>query len=160
MCGDAALRLGLTAAELEACLGRSRRRPGMANARRVAAFIDARSESPGESLSRVSLQAAGLPRPALQFEVFRAGILLGRSDFCWEEQRTLGEFDGRVKYGRLLKPGQSSEEVVYREKLREDAFRDDGWQVARWVSMDLDVPERIADRVRRAFLRNGTRGAT
>jgi hypothetical protein len=156
MTGDAALSRGLTQAELHICLTRSHRRPGMANARRVAAFIDGRSESPGESLSRVALHAAGIAKPELQLEVFDDdGLLLGRSDFGWPEHRTLGEFDGRVKYGRLLKPGQSSEEVVYREKRREDALRDHGWQVVRWVSADLKTPREIANRVNRAFARNG-----
>lgn len=31
--------------------------------------------------------------------------------------------DGRVKYSRLLRPGERRENVVWREKLREDAFR-------------------------------------
>ena len=34
-----------------------------------------------------------------------------------------GEFDGRVKYGRLLKPGQDPGEVVFAEKRREDLIR-------------------------------------
>jgi len=57
---------------------------------------------------------------------------VGRSDFGWEEQRTLGEFDGRVKYGRLLRPGETAADTVYREKRREDALRDQGWQLVRW----------------------------
>jgi len=50
-------------------------------------------------------------------------------DFYWDEQKTVGEFDGKIKYGRLLKPGQRIEDVVFAEKLREDAVRDLGLQV-------------------------------
>ena len=35
----------------------------------------------------------------------RDGRLIGYVDFGWPEQRTVGEFDGRVKYGRGLTPG-------------------------------------------------------
>lgn len=93
--GDAALRAGLDPVDLQAVLCRARRRPGVAAARRAASFLDGLSESPGESLSRVGFAAVGLPAPTLQYDVFdEAGVLVGRSDFCWEEHRTLGEFDG------------------------------------------------------------------
>ena len=152
--GDAALALGLTRGELDVGLELARGRRGVVKARRACAFLDGRSETPGESLSRVLLAQTGLPAPTLQYEVIDAdGVLVGRTDFCWEDQRTIGEFDGRTKYGRLLKPGQSAEDVVYREKLREDALRDLGWQVVRWTWDDLRYPARIADRVRRAFAR-------
>jgi len=152
MAGDAARRRGLEPADLDACLARSTRRPGMAKARRVAGFLDPLSESPGESLSRVALHAVGVSAPTLQYEVSDfSGRLVGRADFCWEEHRTLGEFDGRVKYGRLLKAGEEAADVVYAEKLREDALRDLGWQVVRWTYADLKQPEVILDRLRRAF---------
>lgn len=67
--GDAALAVGLSSADVDACLLRSARRPGMAPARRVAAFLDGLSESPGESLSRVALQTARITPPTLQYEV-------------------------------------------------------------------------------------------
>jgi hypothetical protein len=152
--GDAALRLGLTREDLEECLGRSARRPGMAQARRVAAFLDARSESPGESVSRVVLHTAGVPTPELQFHVNDArGRHLGRTDFGWLGLRTVGEFDGRIKYGRLLRPGETIADVIYAEKLREDAMRDLGWQVVRWCWPELGTPHLIVDRLRRAFAR-------
>lgn len=72
----------------------------------------------------------------------------------WEEHQTLGEFDGRVKYGRLLRPGQRPEDVLWAEKLREDALRDLGWQVVRWTWADLDREGLIADRLHRAFRRS------
>ncbi len=41
----------------------------------------------------------------------------------------MGEFDGRIKYGRLLRPGQEAGDAVFEEKRREDAIRDEGWKV-------------------------------
>jgi hypothetical protein len=136
--GDAALRMGCPQDELADVLDLSRGRPGVTGARRVVNFSDARSESPGESVSRV---------------VFHR--LVGRSDFCWEEERTLGEFDGKVKYGRLLKPGESVQDVVLREKRREDAMRDLDWQMVRWGWSDFYDERALADRCYRAFRRGG-----
>jgi hypothetical protein len=78
---------------------------------------------------------------------------MARSDFAWEEYRTIGEFDGKVKYGRLLRPGERIDDVVFAEKQREDAIRDQGRQVVRWLWDDLYRPGVIGDRVRRAFAR-------
>lgn len=152
---DAAGAAGADPARLVDALDQARRWYGAPQARRVLAFADPRSESVGESFSRIRLREAGLPVPDLQLEVFdETGRLLGRSDFAWPEHRTLGEFDGRVKYGRLRRPGESVEEAVHREKVREDAFRDHGWQVARWIWDDLARPQIIAERIRRAFARS------
>jgi hypothetical protein len=153
--GDSALRVGLDREELLRCLERMRRWPGVVQARRVAAFVDARSESVGESRSRVSFLRTGLEPPVPQYNVFdRNGRIVGRADFGWQDHSTLGEFDGRAKYGRLLQPGETVAGAVYREKLREDALRSLGWQVVRWTWDDLDQPEQIALRLRQAFARS------
>jgi hypothetical protein len=60
----------------------------------------------------------------------------------------------RSKYGRLLKPGQSIEDVLFEEKRREEALRDLGWQIVRWLWADLYRPGVIRDRVLRAFARS------
>jgi hypothetical protein len=153
--GDRAAAQGLDFGYLDNVLHGMERWPGVRQARRVADFLDGRSESAGESVSRVRLGEQGLPIPTLQHEVYDlAGTMLGRSDFAWIKHRTVGEFDGRVKYGALLRPGQRPEDVVFAEKLREDAIRDLGWQVVRWVWADLDRPYLLRNRVLRAFARN------
>jgi hypothetical protein len=153
--GDAALRQGLQRGEIEDCLARMRRWPGVIQARRVIGFLDGRSESPGESRSRVGFLISGISSPELQHEVYNdRGVLIGRTDFAWIELGTLGEFDGKTKYGRLLKPGESPDDAVYREKLREDALRGAGWQVVRWTWADLARPQDIAGRLRQAFARS------
>lgn len=152
--GDAALRAGLADDELSTVLGLAQGRPGVHAARRAVAMLDPRSESAGESASRVVLHHLGLPPSDLQHEVSDAsGRLVGRADFAWEERRTLGEFDGRIKYGRLLRPGQTAEQAVYLEKLREDAMRDLDWQMVRWGWADLERERELADRLLRAFRR-------
>ena len=152
--GDHALRLGLLATALEEALALLVAWPGTRQARRAIAFLDARSESAGESVSRVRIHEAVLPTPVPQREIYGPdGRLVARVDFCWEEQRTVGEFDGKIKYGRLLKPGQSIEDVLFDEKRREDALRDLGWQIVRWLWADLYRQGVIRNRILRAFAR-------
>jgi hypothetical protein len=153
--GDRALALGVDPANLQEGLLRMTRWPGVRGARRTCGFLDPRSESPGESVSRVRFVEQGIPEPELQYEVYDDhDNFIGRCDFEWEEFGTLGEFDGKVKYGRLLRPGRSIEDVVYEEKLREDALRDQGWQVVRWTWGDLDRADVIRERLHRAFNRS------
>lgn len=158
--GDAALRAGLPLADLAAYLERIRPRHGVAQARRTATLLDSRSESPGESMSRVVFAEHDIPKPTPQLKVYDdRGRFVGRSDFGWEEERTLGEFDGRSKYGRLLlKPGQTPEEALFDEKQREDRLRDLGWQIVRWIWADLYAPAAFLERLQRAFVR-GRRAA-
>jgi hypothetical protein len=157
--GDAALRLGLTQDDVFGVAARCPGWSGIARARRAIEFLDARSESVGESSSRVVLHEIGISAPQLQLEVFDAlGRLVGRADFGWERYRTLGEFDGRVKYGRLLKPGRTIADVVFEEKRREDALRNLGWEVVRWLWEDLRDPRSLLERLERAFAR-GRRAA-
>jgi hypothetical protein len=146
---DAALFRGLvTPAAFGAAVERGAHRPHNAAARRVVAFADGRAESPGETRSRVAIRRAGLPAPVLQYRVLGT-----RTDFAWEEVRTVGEFDGKVKYGRCLRPGQDPGEAVFAEKVREDALRDHGLQVVRWIWAELDPFDAPAARLRRAFAR-------
>ncbi len=150
---DAALARGLVdSVQLEIALRRAVGWPGAPAARRVVAFADGRAESVGESRSRVALLRAGLPAPVPQWEVIDAGgRLVGRVDFGWPELRTVGEFDGRLKYGRLLRAGESAGDVVFDEKIREDALRGEDLAVVRWTWADLDRFDPVAERLRRSF---------
>ncbi len=154
---DHALRTGGTSrTALEECLGLMGSVPGSRAAARVVAFADPLSESVGESRSRVLMRRLRMPTPDLQVRVLRRdGSVIGRCDFGWRDRRTLGEFDGRVKYGRLLRPGQTPGDAVFEEKRREDELRDHRWQVARWTWFDLDHPPTVEQRIRRSFARGG-----
>ncbi len=153
--GDVALQQGLSTEELTERLAAAGQRRGIPNARRTVALLDPRTESPGESMSRVVFAEHRIPAPAPQFRVFdKRRRFVGRADFGWDEERTLGEFDGRKKYGRLLlKPGQTPEDALFEEKLREDRLRDLGWQIVRWIWADLYAPDDLILRLQRAFVR-------
>jgi hypothetical protein len=149
---DAALQAGLIEKpELERALARAAGWPGIPAARHVVAFADGGSESVGESRSRVAIARAGLPAPVLQWEVRTADGAMRATDFAWPQRRTVGEFDGKVKYGRLLRPGEAPGDAVFREKCREDAIRDQGLEVVRWTWADLADFAAVAERIRRRF---------
>jgi hypothetical protein len=149
---DAALRRGLVTEEtLADALRRAIGWRGVPAARRAVAFADGHAESVGESRSRVALQRHGLPAPTLQWEVWDGGELIGRVDFGWPERGTVAEFDGRIKYGRLLRPGQEPGDAVFDEKLREDRLRAAGLRVVRWGWKDLSDFAGTAARLRNAL---------
>ena len=114
-------------------------------------FADGRAESVGESRSRYLCHRYRLPAPELQCPVYdEDGELIGVSDFQWKRQRLLGEFDGKIKYGRLLKPGEEPGDVVFREKVREDAMRRvTGCAMVRLIWSDLYRGAETAARIRR-----------
>nr|AMY20909.1 hypothetical protein A3Q40_03550 [Rhodococcus sp. PBTS 1]NIL79796.1 hypothetical protein [Rhodococcus kroppenstedtii] len=133
--GDAA---SLHYSDLAAAVERSGQRAGIARARRVAAFVDGRSESVGESRSRVYFDRFDVPAPDLQVEIVVDGKTY-RVDFLWDG--VVGEFDGLTKYA-----GDQGSDAVVREKLREDALRAAGYVVIRWTWADL-ADGRLARRV-------------
>ncbi|HEY0814136.1 MAG TPA: hypothetical protein VGE11_12715 [Pseudonocardia sp.] len=151
---DAALALGMVDGEqLAEALLRARGWPGCPAARRAVAFAEPGAQSVGESRSRVAIQRAGLPPPILQWEVCdAAGRRLGFVDFGWPRLRLVGEFDGEIKYGRLLEPGQSAGDVVFAEKVREDLMRATDLGMARWIWDELGTAfAPVAARIRRLF---------
>jgi hypothetical protein len=114
-------------------------------------MADPRPESVGESRSRWLFYTQHLPAPELQFPVYDDhGGLLGITDFAWPEHELLGEFDGKVKYLRYLRAGETSGDVVFREKRREQLVCEQlGWRMVRLVWADLYSPAATAARIRR-----------
>lgn len=151
--GDRALALGMALEIVAEMLERARRWTGVSKARRVAHFIDGRAESTGESVSRIRCADFGLPAPELQLPVTLPDGTTAYGDFGWPELMTIGEFDGRVKYEKLLRRGESAADVVVREKRREDLLRALGWQIVRWIWDDLMNFGPIAQQLLAAFER-------
>jgi hypothetical protein len=128
--------------------------PGSQPLHLITRLADGRSESVGETRSRFLFWTRHVPMPDLQFEVRDGHRLVGVTDFAWPEHRLLGEFDGRVKYGRLLRPGEEPGDAVFREKRREDLLRQlTDWSMIRITWEDLHHPERTAAAVRRLMWR-------
>ncbi|MBO1756308.1 hypothetical protein [Allobranchiibius sp. CTAmp26] len=129
---DAALRARLcTRADLARELGDvAPRERGRGAAVTVVLLADGRAESPGESLSRARMWELGLPQPELQVPLRDEHGAYGRADFGWDG--VIGEFDGRLKYGVDHAGDGAIQDVLWREKVREDRIRRHA-SVARWT---------------------------
>ncbi len=128
--------------------------PGSRKLQVAVRLADGRSGSVGESRTRHLFWQAGIPAPELQYDVYDERGLAGTCDFAWPASGLLGEFDGRVKYERLLREGETPSDAVFREKQREDRLRRaTNWRVVRLTWDMLRTPRDTADYVR-AMLRH------
>jgi len=150
---DGVLANGVSRADLLAAHVRHLDWPGSRAAGRALAEADGGSESVGETLQRLELAAVGWAPDTLQHPI-RTDIGTVRTDFAWPSRRLAGEFDGRVKYERLLRLGEAASDVVVRERRRELAIERAGWCVVRftWAGLyDREALRRqMADAARRA----------
>lgn len=143
---DAALHVGATErAALEAAYERVSGWPHSSRVRCALAWSDGRSESLGESVTRVILRGAGWAIDSQVPIVDRHGGVFARADLGIEGTRVLVEFDGKVKYT------DGGPDALFREKQREDRIRALGYVVVRVTWADLFHPERIIRAVRGAL---------
>lgn len=140
---DAALRTGLPRSELQACIDRHPRWPGLRAAKEVIAFADGRAESPLESLGRVGCLQQGLPVFEPQVEVWIGDRFIARVDGIWRDQLLVFEGDGAMKF----KDGADLRLIV-----RHEDIRDTGLDVLRSSWDELHSGQRVwAQRVRARF---------
>ncbi|MDN5893404.1 MAG: type IV toxin-antitoxin system AbiEi family antitoxin domain-containing protein [Nocardioides sp.] len=146
----------LSVRDFEARLKQVSRWPHTLGSHLVLKLINPHCESVGETRSDYFFWAQGLPRPEPQVEIFdRSGAFVARVDFAWRGHKVFLEFDGRIKYQKLLKPGEDPSDVVIREKRREEQVCElTGWRCIRITWSDLARPERLATRIR-AMLAGG-----
>jgi hypothetical protein len=156
---DSGLRAGAFSQEqLEAAFAAMQHWPFVRHLHIPVRMADGRSGSVGETRGRWVFRALGIPAPRLQFEVRGPdGAIIGITDWWWEQYRLLGEFDGRVKYGRSLNQGKEPGDVVFAEKLREDRLRDQDLAVVRWTWADRAYFTPVADRIRSRLARSAAR---
>jgi hypothetical protein len=119
----------------------------------VLRLADSRFESVGESRTYYLCFRHGLPTPEPQYPILDEwGREVARVDFAWPELGVFLEFDGKVKYEKLLKVGQRASDVVLAEKRREEMICGlTGWRCIRIIWADLENPERTAAKLRRAL---------
>lgn len=139
--------------ELWAAYDRMQRWPGTLRLQASVRLARPGAQTIGETRVRHLCWWARVPEPELQHEVRdQEGNLVGISDFWWPEQKLLGEFDGAVKYGRYLRPGEGPGDAVFREKRREDQMREAAEaRMIRFIWSDLDNKRPTALRLRRAL---------
>jgi hypothetical protein len=120
----------------------------------VLGLADGRCESAGESLGLHLCWRQHLPRPELQVEIVNErGKVVARVDFAWPELGVFMEFDGKEKYVRYRRPGESVVDAVLREKAREELICGlTGWRCIRITWADLFLPELTANRIRSTLM--------
>jgi hypothetical protein len=116
---------------------------GVVRVRRAVQLIDARAESPPESRVRVALVVAGLV-PVPQFEVWSAGVLLGRADLAFPAEMVLVEYEGAYHF--------DGPQIV-RDDDRIARLQAAGWRVIRLSAADLRDLDGVVVRVRAALAR-------
>jgi len=153
---DHSLRMQLcTGDDYWAALDRRDRVRGSIRASWAGSFASPLAESAGESVLRVTLEGLGFPAPELQHAFTDGDGLIGHADFWWDRVGVLDEFDGLVKYrDPAMRGGLSAEDVVVREKIREDRLRalTEVRGVVRTVWADFSRPEGIAADLERSVL--------
>ncbi|KQX06334.1 MULTISPECIES: hypothetical protein [unclassified Leifsonia] len=96
--GDRLLRWTEPLCSLEELARQLREHPGARGARAARAalpLLTDRSQSPRESLVRLQLAAAGLPRPELNYVISAAdGMFVARVDLAFPEYKVLVEYEG------------------------------------------------------------------
>jgi len=123
--------------------------PETLNAPIVLALADGRCESAGETRVLWLCWSQHLPAPEPQYRIRnRGGRTIARVDFAWPGLKTYLEFDGKEKYLRYRRPGETVADAVIREKNREALICGlTGWRCIRIVWADLFYPERTAARI-------------
>jgi very-short-patch-repair endonuclease len=114
---------------------------GLDTLRRTLRLVDGGAESPYETLTRLMLVEAGLPRPQTQLPVLdEYGFAVAYLDMGWREYRVGVEYDGAQHW------------TDSRQRRRDiERFRDIealGWSVVRVTSDMLRTPAAVIARVR------------
>jgi very-short-patch-repair endonuclease len=134
--GDAVIRDHCDAGDIDDVLFDCAPWADIAPARRALAFLDHRSESALESVSRVIMHERNLPLPELQVTI-TVGRMSYRVDFLWKAHRLIGEADGMIKYDE---PGSLRAEKVRQEKLEQLGYRFVRWT---WREMLAETDETV-----------------
>ncbi|WP_139306538.1 type IV toxin-antitoxin system AbiEi family antitoxin domain-containing protein [Nocardioides exalbidus] len=127
--------------------------PGSLTTNLVMHLADHRLESVGEDRFSFLAHTQGLVRPEPQVDVFdEQGTLVARVDFAWPELNVFVEFDGKIKYAKHRREGETLDEFLMREKKREVLVCQlTGWTCIRITWSDLARPELLATRIRKVM---------
>jgi hypothetical protein len=119
----------------------------------VLRLADSRIESVGESRTSYAMWRHHVPKPEPQLVITdRRGRAIARLDFAWPERKRWLEFDGKQKYVKYLREGETVTDAVLREKRREEMISElTSWRCMRITWADLADPVRLAARIH-AFL--------
>lgn len=103
-------------------------------------LCDDHSESPRESMVRVLIVLAGLPRPECNVEIYDHGRFVARVDMLYPDAKLIIEYDG--DYHR--DPDQWS-----RDQIRRAELESLGYRFMTVTRRDFDDPGALVNRIRR-----------
>ncbi len=153
---DYALHTGMTtreqlAAALSGAVGR-----GVSRARAVVALADRRSESVGETRTRLICVDAGIDVTPQVWLRDVDGIAFARVDLRVDGMPVVIEFDGKEKYEWIEERPVDSAAKHWQEKVRRERIEDLGYVVVNIYWSMLDNPAAVVAKIRRAILRADT----
>ncbi|WP_107765601.1 hypothetical protein [Nocardioides terrigena] len=138
--------------------------PNSLNARLVLARADAGLTSVAEARTWHLFHEQRIPRPepqvAVPDEQGEIVGIVGIVDFLWRELGVFLEFDGRIRYTKYRRPGETLEDYLMREKKREEKIcLLTGWTCVRITWPDLENPLRTARRIQALLESRSRKGA-
>lgn len=135
--------------DLRATVDRLADRPGGRRARKLIELADGRAQSPPESVLRVRLILAGLPRPVPQYPVRLSGGLVLHPDLAWPEFKVAVEYDGQW---------HGDPDRLHLDRQRLNRLSVAGWLVLHVTSRRLhrDFPAVVRE-IRAALMSRGWR---
>lgn len=150
-----------TTDELRAQVDLAEHWPHSLSARIVLSRADARLTSVGEARAWHLFHEQRVVRPEPQVSVHDEwGDLVGIVDFLWRQHGVFLEFDGKIKYTKYRRPGETLDQYLMREKKREeDICRLTGWVCIRIGWAHLEDPVRTARRIVALLESRAKRGA-
>ncbi|KJQ55704.1 endonuclease domain-containing protein [Microbacterium sp. SA39] len=132
-----------TLADLRTRLIEWGRFPGSADVRRALRRAREGVESPKETETRLTIVDAGLPEPAVQFELHVGGRLVARIDLAYPEWLIAVEYEG---------DGHRTDKAQWRRDIaRQRELEERGWIVIRLTQQDLTHPGPFLARIRSAI---------
>lgn len=168
-CGfDAAVTVGndllhrraVRATQVAAFAEEAKQWPGTLATELLLRTLDERVESVAESRFVLLCRRAGVAGLVPQYEIRNGSHLVGRVDFAIPELGVFFEVDGRGKYFALRRPGESADDVLWREKTRQERIAAcTGWECIRITWADLENPHETMRRIYAALERGRARMA-
>ena len=140
-----------TVQEFADCAENARYWPHSLTTDLVLRLCEPRIESVGETRFDFLCWRQHLPRPTPQVTVHdESGTLVARLDFAWKDYGVFVEFDGKEKYVKHRREGETLDDFLMREKRREELVCQlTGWVCIRVTWADLATPDLLARRVRK-----------
>jgi hypothetical protein len=117
---------------------------GVRSLRAAVADVRSGTDSPPETVTRLTLIRAGLPEPTVRYSVIDDdGYFVGTPDLAYPRERIAIEYEGEGHWG--------DRRVFEDDILRRELFEEAGWRVIRVTAAHLRDPLRLVNRVARAL---------